>query len=246
MRLASSTNDKRPRMTATRDIQTPPQFLILSGSYSTLSLALCNGDTITAAHTAHDVRASAQLLPLLNKHLFIPTQSTIHDVAFIAVNAGPGAFTSLRVLLATVNGMALAAKKPVVSCDGIAVTAQCLAAKTPAQQEGIVLFNAYNNEVYYCMVRSGKIGYQPLEQMVTQLKNYAAPVTLAGQGVAVYEEQLRAAGVDLSCWDQSLAQPPLEALARDALLQWEKTTTKRYEARPLHLKEQRFKKLTRS
>lgn len=189
-------------------------------------------------------------------------QSTIHDIDFIAVDAGPGAFTSLRVLLSTVNGLALAANKPVISCDGIALVGQCLAAKnndSPASEPGpsnwipgqaremsaLVLFNAYNNELYYHHPYSNETGYAPLDDIVAMIKTLPQPVVLAGQGVAIYEEQLRAAGVDLSCWDTELMYPPIKALAHDALLQWEKDEVKVFEAKPLHLKEQQFKKLSR-
>lgn len=114
------------------------------------------------------------------------------------------------------------------------------------QQQGMVLFNAYNNELYYCNVRSGDIGYLPLDDICTTLNAFPEPVVLAGQGVAIYEEQLRAAGVDLSSWQHDLCYPPVEALAHDALLQWEDMTTKVFEAQPLHLKEQRFKKMAGS
>lgn len=41
----------------------------------------------------------------------------IADVAGLAVNQGPGAFTSLRVGLATAQGLAMASGKPLVGCN---------------------------------------------------------------------------------------------------------------------------------
>ncbi|MGD1997852.1 MAG: tRNA (adenosine(37)-N6)-threonylcarbamoyltransferase complex dimerization subunit type 1 TsaB [Candidatus Dependentiae bacterium] len=232
-------------MTATKNLRTPPRFLVLSGSYSTLSLAFCRSAKFIFSHTAENVRASAQLLPLIEQHLLIPAQSTIHDIDFIAVDAGPGAFTSLRVLLATVNGLGLAVQKPIVSCDGIAVLGQELVQKNTNAAEKRVLFNAYNNEVYFHNPTDNTTTYVPLQQAAALLNEYAQPVALAGQGIGVYEQQLREAGVNLTAWQQEMRYPSLQALAENALLQWDKIEQFVYEAKPLHLKEQRFKKLSR-
>ena len=50
---------------------------------------------------------------------------TLNDIDVLAVGLGPGAFTSLRVGLSTVKGLAFATKKPVIgipSMDAIAMS----------------------------------------------------------------------------------------------------------------------------
>lgn len=43
----------------------------------------------------------------------------LDQISFIATNRGPGPFTTLRVVLASVNGLAFATKKPMIGIDGL-------------------------------------------------------------------------------------------------------------------------------
>jgi tRNA threonylcarbamoyl adenosine modification protein YeaZ len=62
------------------------------------------------ASRTHGERLPAELLALLEEHGL-----ALHDVDLLAVVAGPGSFTGLRVGMATVQGLALAAARRVVA-----------------------------------------------------------------------------------------------------------------------------------
>lgn len=81
------------------------------------SVALVQGPhTLATLSLRHPPTSSRPLLRLID---MIFTQAACHlsDVTAIAVNVGPGAFTGLRVGLATAHGLSLAYQKPLVGCS---------------------------------------------------------------------------------------------------------------------------------
>lgn len=72
------------------------------------------------------------------------------DVTLLAVNVGPGAFTGIRVGLATAQGLALAYNKPLIGCNAF----EALVALVPHWQ-GLLcpVINARKGEVYAALYR---------------------------------------------------------------------------------------------
>ena len=86
-----------------------PKFLVVYRILSRYLTRLVLSGEPASTHTAHAVRASAQLLPLIDQ-LLVQHECELSDLDFIALDQGPGAFTSLRVVLTTINGIAFAQK----------------------------------------------------------------------------------------------------------------------------------------
>ena len=86
-------------------------------------------------------------------------------LAFLAVNQGPGAFTSLRVIIASINGLALGdAQKRLIGVDGLDALAQEAHQKYIKDQNALLvpLLNAYNSEVYYGVYESAGANVKPV------------------------------------------------------------------------------------
>jgi tRNA threonylcarbamoyladenosine biosynthesis protein TsaB len=87
------------------------------------SVALLVGDVCHArvgdASRTHGERLPRELLALLDDH-----QVSLHDVDLLAVVAGPGSFTGLRVGMAAVQGLALAAGRRVVAVPTLEAMAE--------------------------------------------------------------------------------------------------------------------------
>lgn len=232
-----------------------PYFLIIHGSYQDISLGLYRGTTPERSHTAHAARASAQLLPLIDK-LLSEQNCTISDLDFIALDQGPGAFTSLRVVLTTINGVAFSQKMPLVGCDGLRALADQM--ESQAQQAThkpellVALLNAYNNEVYYRMSRlqgDGSYseveqpGYADIEAVIAMItKHNAASVWCAGNGANVYREILVQHLGASAHIDQVLRHADLDTLAEHALAAWHAQEEPSYNLQPSYLKTQSFVK----
>ena len=143
---------------------------------------------------------SETLLPLIDSVLSAADLS-LEDLAGIAVSTGPGAFTSLRIGVATVKGLCFGGGPPVVAIPTLAalaltgheaigdVTGRCLIPTLDARRE----------EVYaagYIADRASGAGLQPmLEASVFRSEELAAALPeggwLVGEGAEVVREGLQ-------------------------------------------------------
>jgi tRNA threonylcarbamoyl adenosine modification protein YeaZ len=154
-------------------------------------------DTLVAEFTVNNKQTHSQtLLPMIEQ---VVTMSgvALEELDGIAVAAGPGSFTGLRIGSSTAKGMALALHKPIISVptlEGLAYRMACV--------EGLLcpLMDARRNQVYtgiYRMDSEGKL-LQVWEQtavdileVVQRLNALGEKVTFLGDGVAVYKELLQ-------------------------------------------------------
>ena len=87
------------------------------------SVAVVEDDILLAEYTVNYKKTHSQtLLPML-KEIGDMINLDLNSLDAIAVAAGPGSFTGLRIGAATVKGLGLALEKPVVSvptCHGLA------------------------------------------------------------------------------------------------------------------------------
>jgi len=121
-------------------------FLSIQNTYNELELALIRDETVLISLADDKMRASKDLIPLVN-YVCEKTKIHLRDLNFIAVNQGPGPFTTLRVVIASVNGLAYGAKIPLVGIDGL--DALLLEHSDPAYPHTIALLNAFTNDVYF-------------------------------------------------------------------------------------------------
>ena len=129
---------------------------------------------------------SQTLLPMVEQ-LLKSSQTSLADLDLLAVAAGPGSFTGLRISMAAVKGMALGADKP---CAGVS-TLEALAwnlrgfAGTAA-----AVMDARCQQVYCALFRleGGEVsrltpdGACSLEELGELLENAPKPVFLVGDG----------------------------------------------------------------
>ncbi len=98
----------------------------------------------------HAERLPEDLIALMKRHGLRP-----RDVDLYAVTAGPGSFTGLRIGIATVQGLAFAARRPVVAVS--ALEALAVAALGPGRLTGdfpvAVWMDAQRGEVFSAVYR---------------------------------------------------------------------------------------------
>lgn len=132
---------------------------------------------------------SATLLPLCRDALAAAGLQA-QDIDGCAVAAGPGSFTGLRIGLATVKGMALAAGTP---CAGVS-TLEALCWGVPVWGSVLCALDARRGEVYWAAfrVQQGPAGARvqrltpdasgPAASLAGALDGLEGPVTLLGDG----------------------------------------------------------------
>jgi len=176
------------------------KLLILAIDTATLScsVALLQDDTVLAEWTLNIKKThSERLMPLIDLML---TESGIEREAIdaIAVAAGPGSFTGLRIGVSTARGLAQGLGIPAVPV----CTLEALAEAVPAPGVLICpLLDARRSQVYTALYqREDQPPYQlktliepealSLDALLGALQKYEQPVIFLGEGLQSYEADL--------------------------------------------------------
>lgn len=126
------------------------KILALDSSGLVASAALLENDTLLAEYTVNYKKMhSKTLLPMLDEIAKI-TELSLDSVDAIAVAAGPGSFTGLRIGSATAKGLGLAMEKPIVEVPTLAALAYNL-----FETRGLVcpIMDARRMQVYNALYR---------------------------------------------------------------------------------------------
>jgi len=143
-------------------------YLSIQGSYQTLFIALFKDNKKVATVSEKSIRSSSHFILMLET-LLHEHDKTLGDLDFIAVDQGPGAFTSLRVTITYLNAFGFSTRIPIVGIDGLEALAdqtyQHLIRQWPLKTMGesckpllkldtfptgvVTMLNAYGGEVYF-------------------------------------------------------------------------------------------------
>lgn len=176
-------------------------YLAIQSTYQTVDIALFDGSSILDSRFYSDIRASTYLVSYIDSFL-TEHKKTLNDLSFIAIDKGPGAFTTLRVAIATINGIAFAKSIPLVGVDGLeALHFELLSNfsldKKDAPVICISILNAYNNDVYfiYSLVDGDiitKLGYgcKKIDLFINELSlsSCAKNLFFNGNGFGLHQE----------------------------------------------------------
>ncbi len=174
-------------------------IIAIDSSGLVASVAIANENGVVAEYTVNNKKTHSQtLLPMLDEIKKI-TETDLSQIDAVAIAAGPGSFTGLRIGSATAKGIALALQIPIVEVS----TLEALAANVYATS-GVVcpIMDARRNQVYtgvYSFAKSGE-EYQICEvvkpcavlidEIASQLNDIGQEVVFLGDGVPVYKERL--------------------------------------------------------
>lgn len=201
------------------------KILALESSAVACSVALCEEEALLAQSWQNNgLTHSVTLLPMC-RDLLKNCGVTLDKVDVVAVAAGPGSFTGLRIGVAAAKGLAWPADKP---CAGVS-TLEAMA-WTLAHLEGVELcpvMDARRNQVYNArfVVRAGvPVRMTPdraiaLDDLAVELKNSAKPQILVGDGALLCYNSLNDRGVELQLAPPHLRFQSAWGVARAALEQ---------------------------
>lgn len=171
------------------------KILGLDSSGIVASVAVVEDDILVAEYTVNYKKTHSQtLLPMLDE-IAKMTELDLNTVDAIAVAAGPGSFTGLRIGSATAKGLGLALKKPLIAVPTVEGLAYNL-----YDTDGLIcpIMDARRRQVYTGIYRFEEhrlvtVEDQmavPMEEMISKLNEYQQPVTFLGDGVPVFVDMI--------------------------------------------------------
>ena len=171
------------------------KILGIDSSGLVASAAIADEKNIIAEFTVNNKQTHSQtLLPMIEKVVDM-SGIELEQIDAIAIAAGPGSFTGLRIGSATAKGIGLALKKPVVSVptlDGLAYRVSVF--------DGIIcpIMDARRNQVYTGIYKMDKgnlvcLSEQKavdIHEIMEELEKYDEKVIFLGDGVEVQRETI--------------------------------------------------------
>lgn len=133
------------------------------------SVAVCDDDRVLALVPGDASRTHAERLPAELAAALDAASLTRDQIDLLAVATGPGAFTGLRIGLATIQGLAMTLNKPVIGVSAL----DALAAQASDSGADLVLpwMDAQRGEVFATLI-------DPRRQAVVEAPTAASPEVL--------------------------------------------------------------------
>ena len=171
------------------------KLLALDSSGLVASVAILDGETLVAEYTLNYKKTHSQtLLPMLDEIVKM-TQTELSEVDAIAVAAGPGSFTGLRIGSATAKGLGLALNKPIISVptlEGIACNfygTDALICPMMDARRKQVYTGIYRYENHRLMTVKDQMAVG-IEELLSMLNDMGEAVTFLGDGVPVFKNTI--------------------------------------------------------
>ena len=176
------------------------KILALETSAKAVSAAVTeDGKVLASGYQDTGLTHSRTLMPIV-EHILKNTGLTVADMDAIAVAAGPGSFTGIRIGVAAAKGLAFAADKPAVGVSTLAAMA-----RNVAFCDGLVIcaMDARRQQVYNALfeAKDGQLTRLTpdraiaLEELAEELRSDPRPKTVVGDGAKLCLAHLTAAGI---------------------------------------------------
>ena len=171
------------------------KILGLDSSGIVASVAIVEDENLIAEYTVNYKKTHSQtLLPMLDE-LAKMTELDLDTIDAIAVAAGPGSFTGLRIGSATAKGLGLALKKPLVEIPTVDALAYNL---YDANALICPIMDARRSQVYtgiYCFQDHKLVTLEeqmavPVAELIERLNERGKAVIFLGDGVPVFAKTI--------------------------------------------------------
>lgn len=200
------------------------KILAFESSAKAAGVALCEDEFLIAqSYQNNGLTHSTTLLPMA-EDLLRNCGVSLKDVDCLAVSAGPGSFTGLRIGISTVKGLCWGAEKP---CAGVS-TLEAMAWNL-AHMDAVICcaMDARRHQVYNALFRAREGTLErltpdraiSLEELAGELKSLNGPQIVVGDGSELCYNDASARGLQLKLAPPHLRFQSAWGAARAALEQ---------------------------
>ena len=171
------------------------KVLALDSAGLVASVAIVQDDELLGEYTINHKKTHSQtLLPMLDEVAKM-IELDMNSIDFIAVSAGPGSFTGLRIGSATAKGLALALDKKIVSVPTIDAMAYNL---WGSDAQICPIMDARRNQVYTGLYQFEDDHMNTIlpecvlmiDEIVSRINESGKKTVFLGDGVAVFKEYI--------------------------------------------------------
>lgn len=217
------------------------KILALESSAKAASCAiLADGIPLAAASQLTGLTHSRTLLPMV-QDMLKNSELSLADMDAIAVAAGPGSFTGLRIGLAAVKGLAWAADKPCIGVSTLEGMAHPL-----RHMDGIIVcaMDARRSQIYNAvflaeggtLTRLREDRAISLEEAAADLRDFDGPLTIVGDGAELCFRYLNEAGIPCTLAPAHLRQQSAVGVAMAAEAAGETALVSAQDLAPVYLR----------
>lgn len=226
-------------------------LLIIDTSTTTCSVALTSGERLVSEALINLGKTHASQLLRMADAALGEAGLAIKDLDGIGVALGPGSFTGLRVGLAIVKGLAMAAEKPVYGFSSLAM----LAMNLPwAAHPVCPMFDAKKKEVYAALYNCRDLPMPLIDDCVVSpdafLERLDGVTIFVGEGALAYRDKIVARLGEKAIFAPSASHLPRASagacLAREACMRGEALAPAALLPRYLRASEAELAKLKRT
>lgn len=173
------------------------KILAIDSSGLIASAALATEDAVLAEYTTNYKKTHSQtLLPMIDEIVKM-TETELSEIDAIAVTAGPGSFTGLRIGSATAKGLGQALNKPLIAvpttealawnfCGSEAVICPLMDARRSQVYTGLYRWNK-ETETMDCLFAQEAMA---VDGIIAEVNRMGGPVIYLGDGADAYRSVL--------------------------------------------------------
>ena len=200
------------------------KILALESSAAACSVALCEEERLIAQFFQNNGLTHSRTLMPMTEQLLEGCGTALEEVDLIAVAAGPGSFTGLRIGVAAAKGLAWPGDKP---CAGVSTLEAMAWTAAHMGLEICAVMDARRNQVYNARFQGtgeGLVRLAPdraigLDALAEELKREGKPQILVGDGAVLCYTTLKEQGLDVRLAPPHLHFQSAWGVARAALEQ---------------------------
>ena len=218
------------------------KILALETSAKAVSAAVVeNGKVLCSGYQDTGLTHSRTPMPIV-EHILKNTDLTMADMDAVAVAAGPGSFTGIRIGVSAAKGLAFAVDKPAVGVSTLAAMA-----RNVAFTDGLVVcaMDARRSQIYNALfeAKGGRLARLTedraiaLADLAEEMKDDPRPKTIVGDGARLCFDFLQNAGIPCRLAPAHLVMQNAMSVALEAeVLAADGTLTSAQELQPVYLR----------
>ena len=172
------------------------KILLIDTAIEVAGICLSEGNTVVASKSNQQLKEQAGWLQPAIKTLVAETGWSLADLDAIAVSAGPGSYTGLRVGMASAKGLCYALNKPLIAISTLKIMATAASKQLGTHSYFCPMIDARRMEVFTALYDAQLAELMPAKAMILLPESFdewltQSPVVFFGNGAKKYKELLK-------------------------------------------------------